>query len=82
VKVTARGLNLVFEQETPSGTVDGTNATFTLTAEPHDTKQAMVYLNGGIQRRTSDWSISGTTLTFVQAPALGQTVYVTYYRRN
>lgn len=65
--------------ETPSGTVNGSNVTFTLSATP-DTGSLSVFLNGGFQTEitTEDYSLSGTTITFVDAPLTGSKVRVRY----
>lgn len=67
-------------QETPSGTVNSSNVTFTIANTPVSTASLKVYLDGLLQRQTSDYSLSGTTITFVTAPATGQSVYATYSR--
>lgn len=65
--------------ETPSGTVNGSNTAFTLSQTPFDSNDAVQVFIDGIKRdRVTDWTISGTTITFVTAPALGQSVRVNY----
>lgn len=66
--------------ETPSGTVNGSNVTFTLSQAPFDTNdEVQVYLDGVKRNRVTEWTISGSTITFVTAPALGQDVRVNYW---
>lgn len=58
--------NFVFN-ETPSGTINGSNVTFTLANTPTSGK-VTVYKNGVLQAPTTDYTISGGTITFVTAP--------------
>jgi hypothetical protein len=68
-------------QETPSGTINGSNKVFTLANTPDDSANVAVHVDGLFQRTTTDYTISGTTITFVTAPALGQDVFVLYCKR-
>ena len=77
MRATARTLNLNFYNEVPSGTINGSNVTFTLANTPY-AGSVSVYLDGLIQRITTDYTISGSTITFVTAPGTGQDVYCTY----
>lgn len=67
---------LKFNQEVPSGTVNGTNVLFTLAKEP--SSSVIVFQNGIIQRLTTDFSVSGKVITFVSAPVAGSDIYVIY----
>lgn len=65
--------------ETPSGLVNGSNKVFTLSSTPeNDTLH--LYLNGLYQEEgvTKDYVISGTSITFVDAPAVGDIIIATY----
>jgi hypothetical protein len=70
-------------RETPTGTINGTNATFTLAATPvAGTEQ--VYVNG-IQQNSgagNDYTISTNTITFLAGaiPQTGDVVKVTYLK--
>lgn len=70
----------IFEQEVPSGTVNGSNVTFTLASSPHSSKAVVVVVNGLIQRQTTHYSVSGSTITFVTAPTTGQEIYAIYLK--
>jgi hypothetical protein len=62
----------------PNGNVDGSNAVFTLPAEA-TTNGCIVSINGVVQLPTVAYSIGGvgnTTLTFTEAPALGDVIDV------
>lgn len=75
-------LTPAYEQEVPSGAIDGSNVTFTLTYTPNPTNSLQVYLDGSLQIRGGgeDYTQSGTTLTFNTAPATGQKLIVVYTR--
>jgi hypothetical protein len=68
-------------RETPSGTVNGSNTTFTLANTPiAGTEQ--VYLNGLQQEpgAGNDYTISGATITYLTAPLAGDKVRVSYMK--
>jgi len=65
-------------KEVPSGTINGSNVTFTITDTPTDLDTAQVFVNGVIQTLTTDYTISGTTITMVSAPVVGQSLYIVY----
>ena len=54
---------------------DGSTTTFTLSAEA-TTNTVFVNLNGVLQTPTTAYSVSGTTLTFTEAPATGDKIEV------
>lgn len=66
-------------RETPSGTVDGSNAVFTLAFTPVLGTEE-VFLNGLLQDQGAgeDYTISGATITFASAPATGSKIRVNY----
>lgn len=65
-------------RETPSGTVNGSTTAFTLANTPTGGTEE-VYLDGQLQEPGGeDYSISGTTVTFVAAPLTGQRIRVNY----
>lgn len=80
MKASNRFINEGFVNETPSGTVNGVNATFTLSFAPNEPVSVSVFLNGILQRETTDYTLTGTSLVFVTAPALGQDVRTTYIK--
>jgi hypothetical protein len=82
MKASNRFISEGFVEETPSGTVNGSNVTFTLSFTPDDSAGVNVYLNGILQRLTTNYTISGATLTFVSAPALAQDVFVKYTKKT
>ena len=57
---------------------DGSTTAFTLSYAPTNQEQATVYVNGVRQTVVTAYTISGTTLTFVTAPADGAAIVVSY----
>lgn len=70
-------------RETPTGTVNGTNATFTLANTPVS-GQEMVFVNGILMNvgATNDYTISTNTITFNSGaiPQTGDVVLVSYIK--
>src|SRR5210317_1130143 len=56
-------------------TGDGSTTAFTVTSGA-DVENVLVFLNGVYQRPTTDYTVSGTTLTFTTAPANGETITI------
>jgi len=72
---------LFVDAQTPSGAVNGTNATFTLANTPAPTSSLAVYRNGLLQTNGVDYTLAGTTVTFL-SNSIPQTndVIAAYYR--
>lgn len=68
-------------RETPSGTVNGSNTSFTLANTPLSGTESL-YLNGILQDSGSgnDYTISGTTITMLSAPQSGDKLRVSYFK--
>lgn len=66
-------------RETPSGSVNGSNTTFTLANTPVAGSEE-VYLNGILQEpgAGNDYTISGATITYLTAPVTGDKLRVSY----
>lgn len=79
-RLDAQSLKKFWTDETPTGLVNGSNTVFTLAQTPLENEAVDVYLDGLKQIITTDYSVSGVTITFVTAPELGQTVRVDYIR--
>lgn len=78
-RVDAEYLKKFMVDETPTGTINGSNTAFTLSQTPFDANDSVqVFLDGIKRDRVTEWTISGTTITFVSAPVLGQTIRVNY----
>lgn len=67
--------NVVAASVSRTGTGDGSTATFTVT-DGVTVANTMVFINGVHQRPTTDYTISGTTLTFGTAPAASDRIDV------
>lgn len=72
--------NFVFN-ETPSGSVNGSNTTFTLANTP-TTGTVQVFLNGQLQEpgAGNDYTISGGTITYLTAPVTNDKIRVNYMK--
>jgi len=57
----------IVDLETPSGTINGSNTSFTLANTPI-TGSVHLYKNGQLLSPTTDYTISGSTITMVIAP--------------
>lgn len=70
------------QQEVPSGTINGSNVTFTLAFTPVASASVQLYLDGIllISGAGNDYTISGATITMITAPALGQSIRANYPR--
>lgn len=78
---TLAGTSSIVDNETPAGTVNGTNKVFTLASTPA-TNSLNVYKNGIRLKPTSDYTLSGSTITFVTAPASGAVLLADYNISN
>lgn len=68
-------------RESPSGSINGSNTTFTLANTPV-TGSEQVFLNGILQEPGSgnDYTISGASITYLSAPVAGDRIRVTYLK--
>lgn len=66
-------------RETPSGAINGSNTSFTLANTPTVGTET-VYLNGLEQNVTTDYTISGSTITYLVAPIAGDIIRVSYLK--
>ena len=65
-------------QEAPSGTINSSNTSFTLTYTPIIGTKLSLYRDGMILVQGTDYTISGSTITMTSAPLYGETLYATY----
>jgi hypothetical protein len=67
-------------RETPSGTINGSNTSFTLANTPVSGTE-MLFLNGVLQDAGAgnDYTISSATITMLSAPLSGDKLRVTYW---
>lgn len=68
------------DAETPGGTVDGQNTTFTLANSPSPASSLQFYRNGLLQKAGFDYNLAGKTVTFVAVatPQGGDTLLADY----
>jgi len=66
------------DDETPSGTVNGSNADFTIAKTPNPTSSLKVYVNGQRMRVTEDYTLSARTITFITPPPTGSILLCDY----
>lgn len=66
------------DDETPSGTVDGVNKTFTLANKPNPPASLKVYADGQRLNVTEDYTLSSKTITFIEAPVSNTILKVDY----
>lgn len=59
------------DNETPAGTVNGSNVTFTLAHTPSPSASLQFFINGVGQVSTTDYTISTATITMTSAPSTG-----------
>jgi len=73
--------NPTFYEETPSGTINGSNTTFTLAHTPTSNTSVLVFLNGVMQTQGAgaDYTISTTTITYNTAPPTGSVLTAQYH---
>ncbi len=71
-------------RETPTGTVDGVNVTFTLLVAPNPANTELVHMNGVLLEpgAGNDYTISGATITMLAAPPIGSRLKVNYFNRG
>jgi hypothetical protein len=80
-KIPSLGAGNFITRETPTGTINGSNTTFTLANTPvSGTEQ--VFLNGLLQEpgAGNDYTISAATITYLTAPATGDRLRVNYLK--
>lgn len=68
------------DEETPTGTINGVNTSFTLANAPNPAASLLLILNGLVLQQGSDYSLSGNTITFLGAalPQTGDTLLAFY----
>ena len=79
-RLDAQSLKKFWVDETPSGTINGSNTVFTLAQTPVENDAVDVYVDGLKQTAGTDYSVSGVTITMTTAPAIGQTLRAEYIR--
>ena len=83
-RLNAEFLKKFFTQEVPSGTINGSNVTFSIAQTPLEDDAVIVFKNGLIQQRgaSDDYTLSDVTITFITAPATASSLLVYYIRKT
>jgi hypothetical protein len=79
VRVSSRGLNLLYQVDSFTG--NGSTTGFTLTQTPYSGSQADLYFDG-LFISSSLYTLTGTSLSFSTAPDAGTDILVKYLRSN
>lgn len=67
------------DNEVPAGAINGSNAIFTLAHAPSPAAGLQLFRNGVLQTAGGvDFTLSGTTITYVAAPQTGDTHVCSY----
>ena len=67
----------IVDAEVPSGTIDGSNKTFTIAHTPIS-GSLKLFLNGMLLKENDDYTLSGTTITMNYAPESGSNFIASY----
>lgn len=82
MRIDAEFLKKFWVQETPSGTINGSNTAFTLSQTPFENETIMLFLDGLLLKQGTDYTVSGTSITMTTAPALAQEMRVQYIMKT
>ena len=81
-RLDAQALKKFWTDETPSGTINGSNTAFTLSQTPLENETVNLYRDGLKLTEGSDYSLSGSSITMTTAPSVGQTLRANYIRKT
>ena len=65
-------------EETPTGAINGSNKTFTLSDSPNPTSSLELEINGQVVTGVGSYSLSTDTITMVRAWRTGTTLYARF----
>lgn len=68
----------IVDDESLTGTINGTNKDFTIKHAPSPVASLKVYRGGARQRITEDYTFSGVTISFTNAPQVGEVLLADY----
>ena len=66
------------DNETPGGSVNGSNVTFTLAHTPSPAASLRLYIDGVHQTQGTDYTLSTATITMTNAPSTGDIIRAFY----
>ncbi len=77
ISSTAGGGGTAVAEEVPTGSINGSNTAFTIAHTPL-ASTFKLYLNGAREQNGTDYTLSGTNITFTTAPLTGSILFVDY----
>lgn len=80
--IQAKDLARFWLKETPSGTIDGANTSFTLSQTPVENDAVELTLDGLDLEPGVDYTISGTSITMTDPPVVGQILRASYIQKS
>lgn len=78
-EVRSSGPSVTFVREKPVGSIDGTNADFTLAHAPV-AATLQVFLNGVLQELTDDYTLASSVISMLSAPFVADKVTAVYFK--
>lgn len=81
-RLDGKALKKITTKEIPSGSINGSNVTFTLANTPQENEAVQLYLDGLFLVESVDYSLSSLTITMTTAPALGQSLRAVYWKNS
>lgn len=78
IAVAGGSTDITVDGEALGGIIDGQNAVFSLTTAPNPASSLRVYRNGVRQQLGQDYTLSGSTLTFIHPPTGGDSLLADY----
>lgn len=81
ITAASNGTPPLLSQAAPTGTINGSNTTFTLSPTPTASSNVDCFLNGIQQQQGAgnDYTISGATITYLTAPPTGSKLNCLWY---
>lgn len=79
--ISAKFLARMWKKETPSGTIDGVNTSFSLSLTPIENDSVDLFLDGLLMTESVDYTLSGTSITMITVPQIGQSLIAKYINR-
>ena len=81
-RLDARFLKKFWVKEVPTGTINGSNVTFTLAQVPLENEAVDLFMDGLYLVEGTDYTLSSVTITMTTAPAVGQSLLAFYIRNT
>lgn len=81
-RLNAKALKNFWVNETPSGTINGSNTAFSLAQTPLENETVSLYLDGLYLTEGTDYTLTNTSITMTTAPATAQVLRAVYIRKT